>query len=540
MSDNKIRKNISTFKSDRAKELWSTDDLILNSLRGRQGYGFNRNETIAEKIKNAGNDPAKLRKVSLDSKSHQGYADIIDYYKTMFHYRYVVYPSKKDYTENQTGSILEVTNQMLTIVNSLNLEGVLPNILETGLFEGYVTLFVEGEKDKAVTYMLPNDYSRQFMLSNYGTYTVLFDLTYFDELIDELASETNIEALSRNKKKESEKANKQDSAAQKAQVTLEVLSYFPKFLQNAYMEYAGLDKSGRKPAGAKVSDNSLVALPIENAAIIPFSPSLAPPKIKVSSAEEVYEGMVDIQSKKFKTGLDKILVNEIPNYQGDLLISLPEAQAMQTSMSRFLNQGDANVTVLTSLSKVELLDVQKEASERSKVVSEAYDAQFEAAHINPQLFRANTDYALSVSLSRDAAFIWDILQKIMTFYNLTINELFDFGSYNCRINLLPITSYNEEEVTMEYRRNAEYGIGKLEAIVASGERQSDIVDKLKLEEEMMLDEMLTPLQSAHTRSAKEAEVKTEKEVETKVDENDKNQKVKEEVKIEEEAEVKDE
>lgn len=541
MSNNEKFKNIATFKSDKVKELWSRDDLILRSLRGESGRGFSRNESIAKKIQDAKNDPVKLRAISIEAKSSQGYADVINYYKTMFQYRYVVYPSRKDHTiKNDGSSILEVTNQMLTIINSLNLEGVLPNILETGLFEGYATLFVEGEKDKAVTYMLPNEYSKQFMLSNYGTYTVLFDLVYFDELIDELSTERNISAISRQgNKNKKEETNRQDSAQQKADVTMEILSYFPKFLQATYLEYAGLDKSGKKIEGTRVSDNSLVALPIENAAIIPFSPSLAPPKIKVTTAEETYDNMIDIQSKKFKTGLDKILVNKIPNYEGDLLISLVEAQQMQTSMSRYLNQGEANVTVLTSIGDVELLEMQKEANERSKVVSEAYNSQYESAHINPELFRANTDYALSVSLARDASFVWDILQKVMTFYNLTINELFDFGNYNCRVNLLPITSYNEEEVTTEYRRNAEYGIGKLEAIIANGQRQSDIVDKLLLEDEMNLDEMLTPLQSSHTRSAKEVGQEKADIEETEVDnkDNDQNEDKK---KDKEEAEVKDE
>lgn len=49
-----------------------------------------------------------------------------------------------------------------------------------------------------------------------------------------------------------------------------------------------------------------------------------------------------------------------------------------------------------------------------------------------------------------------------------------------------------------YRGNAEYGIGRLEAIVASGTKQRDITHKAVLEDFLKLDEILKPLASSHT------------------------------------------
>lgn len=120
-------------------------------------------------------------------------------------------------------------------------------------------------------------------------------------------------------------------------------------------------------------------------------------------------------------------------------------------MENFVGE-NADITVLTTLGDTHLHQVQKEESVRSQMIEDAYDTQFEAASINPQLFRADTDYALGVSLNRDSAFMWDIIKKIMNFYNLSINKLFKFEDYTCLVEMLPITVYNEEAKTTYYRK----------------------------------------------------------------------------------------
>jgi hypothetical protein len=70
----------------------------------------------------------------------------------------------------------------------------------------------------------------------------------------------------------------------------------------------------------------------------------------------------------------------------------------------------------------------------------------------------------------------------MNFYNLAINNLYSFRGYQIEINLLPITHYNLRDMTELYRRNAEYGLGRIEAVVASGTKQKHIPHKSELEE----------------------------------------------------------
>lgn len=70
-----------------------------------------------------------------------------------------------------------------------------------------------------------------------------------------------------------------------------------------------------------------------------------------------------------------------------------------------------------------------------------------------------------------------------------------------------MTHYNSEKMMDLYRKNSEYGVGKLETIVASGTKQENIVAKSEVEEFLRLDEILKPLKSSHTQSGDEEPVK---------------------------------
>lgn len=496
-------KRLTSFKG-KIKEVWGDDRNVRSGLGLSSRQKLSSNKSLTEQIANA-KSVEELRAISEEARSNQGYADIINYYKSMYHYRYTVVPVRKDISTKKNDSVLlEANKKMLTTVETINFEAVLPTILEKGLFQGFVALYVEKSGDSAITHILPGDFCKPFMSSSYGTTTVIFDLKYFEDTISVLTSSSGGYQLT----DPNEKQNKKES------LTKEVLDFFPKELSKAYMEYAN------PPRGISKDSLRYINLDMNKAAIIPFSASSAPPKINVAAAEENYHATVEIEKEKNAAGLEKIFTHQIPEYEGELLLSYTEARETQRALENALSSA-ANVKVVTTFGNANLHDMQKSESVKNETVSNAYAATFEAAYINPQLFRANTDYALQVSLNRDAAFMWDILQKIMIFYNLTINQQFNFGEYSCQINLLPITVYNEKDKVNEYRRSAEYGIGIMEAVVASGQKQISLLDKLELEQALGLEKLLVPLQSAHTRSAKDAENETNSDDKKKT-EGDKN------------------
>lgn len=82
-----------------------------------------------------------------------------------------------------------------------------------------------------------------------------------------------------------------------------------------------------------------------------------------------------------------------------------------------------------------------------------------------------------------------------------MNNLYRFRPLQAEVSILPITIAKESELVKQYRENAAYGIGKIEAIVAAGIKQRHIADRAKLERVLDLDNLLKPLQSSHTQGS---------------------------------------
>ena len=69
------------------------------------------------------------------------------------------------------------------------------------------------------------------------------------------------------------------------------------------------------------------------------------------------------------------------------------------------------------------------------------------------------------------------------------------------LRVLPISPYNEKDKLEYYTANAQYGVGKLDLMMASGIKQVDLESTIELEQFLDLAHRLTPLQSSHTQSS---------------------------------------
>ena len=156
----------------------------------------------------------------------------------------------------------------------------------------------------------------------------------------------------------------------------------------------------------------------------------------------------------------------------------------------------------------------------------AYENIFSSAGVDHNIFI--TDKKLEISLNRDKAFMWDFYKKVMLFYNVTFNELLNFKPYQCKINLLPITVQMEKDDVHRFIEYAGAGIGRLQAVAATGMKQIDLEDSFNVEKFLDFDRILKPLQSMYTSSyranlddkaAEEAREKEEQEQEEKDKEN---------------------
>jgi hypothetical protein len=105
-----------------------------------------------------------------------------------------------------------------------------------------------------------------------------------------------------------------------------------------------------------------------------------------------------------------------------------------------------------------------------------------------------------MSLIRDKGMVWRYVQSFVSFYNIAVNNWFDFKGYQADIDILPISPYTYNDDIDVYRQNATLGVGKIDYLVASGIKQKHIEDTFELESFLDLSR-ITPLQSSHTQTA---------------------------------------
>lgn len=403
------------------------------------------------------------------------YAALINYFRDMFLWRYYYFPVR--IKENPSGDYKEVYNLMTEVIDGLSIEVTFPAILTKLFKEGVVYLYtIKNTSSKTISTIILNaDYCKQVFMTQFGTGVFQFDLQYFDDLG---LTTTELE---------------------------EVLDFFPKELTSAYVEY----KNG--------SGEQLIILDGRYSTFITLNENGFPDKLAVLKSLFDYEKYRDNEVERSSAQLDRVITHKIPTYENQLLFELPEVQALHRGMSRIITANNTNkrTRLMTTFGEVQVHPMQAESSVQNDSIKKGHEAIFRSGGLNTELFTGDIKESLDISLKRDESYVWTYIQQLLNFYNLTINNLYNFKGFQLELTLLPITHYNHKELMEMYRRNAEYGIGKIESVVASGTKQRHIQPKSELEEFLKLDEILKPLESSHTRSGaieEEEEIPNEEKV----------------------------
>ena len=119
------------------------------------------------------------------------YASVINYLATMFTWQYKVMPHRT-YTKSKAKAKKKIANQdfkmiynqMLEIVDGLSLETKFPELLIKLFTTGstYFTSFLDEDSMTISMLLLPEKYCRTIGQTQYGTYIIEFDFSYFTDL----------------------------------------------------------------------------------------------------------------------------------------------------------------------------------------------------------------------------------------------------------------------------------------------------------------------------------------------------------------------
>lgn len=483
--------NISNFAKYRGKlkELYSNEKDLYNRLGktkvGLPGLTKIKTKDAQELFNEAIANPDSAADISTAAYyMSNAYASIIDYYKNFFYIRYTITPrllTREFEKQTETGQLAEeygkIYYRMMDSVEGLNLETVLPSIAEETLIKGKCGIVTEKHKisDTVVTFFLPIGYFKTVGKTQFGTNIIAFDFKYFKDLRTSTGKNANtVEGT-----------------------TFEsILMSMPKILQEGYAKYLEDENEYRW----QVLDPKV-------ATVFTFNTLGIPAKLGAFPASVDFNSYKAIKLEKAAQELDHVLTHQIPtNSDGDLIMDVDEALDVARNMKETLREVP-EVKVVTTFGPTEMHDLSTNQSEQMDALNIAYNNIYSSAGVDYHVFVSDRD--LEASIKRDKEFMWGFYQEVMLFYNVSFNHLINFNPYQAKINLLPISVQLEQEDVQQYIGYAGSGIGRLQAVIATGIKQSDLHAAYKVEEFLDFDKILKPLQSMYTSSYKANQQKAE-------------------------------
>jgi hypothetical protein len=454
-----VKKITQIYADDRKLQIKQDRGINKKGLASRTLWSLRDRDQIDKLIRDAYDEPWKAGEVSrsleaVDSK----YAKLISYFADMFHVRYTVIPTLlKRARALPEAEYLNKYNDIMQVVEGMSLETTIPTLLKEIYLAGSVFIYTEKYNPAKTLSMiiLPQEYCRPVLKTNHGTFIVQFNFDYFYKM---------------------NTTDQQDA-----------LRLFPAEFARLYEQTKNL---GRK--WVTLDPKHSTGFLLNHYGITPL--------VNVLGDIIDYQEFKENDLERSRNELKSILTHKIPMYQDQFIFTLDEVAAIQKSISKIVSSHEGLETI-TTFGDTELLKLQEEGSRENKQVAQAYTNIYQSAGLNPNMWTSNSIAALDMSFKIDKASVIRHLNNIETFLNIAMNNAYNFSPYEARIKLLHISVRDEASDIEKYQESAKFGIGKLEAIVASGVRQSEILDVSRLEDALKLDEILKPLQSSHTQTA---------------------------------------
>ena len=397
------------------------------------------------------------------------YASVINYLADMYTWNYKVIPHKlyakskaKLKKKMKDDDFQLMYNLMLEVVDGLSIETKFPALLTLLFMIGsvYFTTYCDEENYAIDTILLPNKYCRKIGETQFGTAIIQLDMSYIDDL-----------------------------GGNSDELKKAFLDGFPVEFKKYYNAY----KRDSKKRWATLDPRFSSAILLNDAAIPTF--------FYLYGGILDYEKYQDNELQRNENLLKYIVVQTMPHYEDKLIFEVDEVEALHKSLRRIVETND-KARLITTYGDIKVAKIAENDTSENEVLSKAFKAIFNNAGFNSAIFTAESVNALQMSLVRDKGFVWRYVQKLANFYNIAVNNWFDFKTYQADIEILPISPYTISDDIKRYKENATLGVGKLDYFIASGIKQKNIQDQLDLEDFLKLDG-IKPMQTSYTQTAED-------------------------------------
>lgn len=434
-----------------------------------------------EEIISGGNEEA-LRTLSRDYFNLSGiYMRSLVYIATLLTYDILITP--KLMKANKKEETLDRLKKASNFLDSLNLEKELARIMLIILQDGvYYGFFKDCGNDKYIFQDLDPKYCRTRFKSSNDLPVLEFDLNYFLTIKGKEAI-TNVDEL----------------------------KLYPKEVVDAYNKYFNKIAKQNQKTGKyylidrkkELEENHWLIIS-EGLGVVFYYKDTKPLFASTIKAIEDLNEYKGLEKSLDEQELKKILFEQIPmNDDGELLFTLDEALELHRAILNML-KNNPDVDVLTTFCDTKMLDVQDKSQANRDNLEKIERSVYNEAGVSKNLFAADGSIALEYSVTNDTALALNMAKIFEPFINTILNKKFSTKNVFFIVTILPITHYNRKEMFDLYLQGAQYGYSKLLAGVASGIKQSNLLDLITLENDYLeLSSRMVPLQSSHTTSGKD-------------------------------------
>lgn len=467
--ETQFRKN----RIDKLKSMYADDQSSRRRQDNKPNYqatDYENAAAVRKALWDSIGDPTSLVETSRKLyATNPIYASVINYLADMYTWNYKITPHKlyaktkaKLKKKMKDDDFQLMYNLMLEVADGLSIETKFPALLTLLFMTGsvYFTTYCDEENYAIDTILLPNKYCRKIGETQFGAAIIQLDMSYIDDL-----------------------------GGNSDELKKAFLDGFPVEFKKYYNAY----KRDSKMRWATLDPRFSSAILLNDAAIPTF--------FYLYGGILDYEKYQDNELQRNENLLKYIVVQTMPHYEDKLIFEVDEVEALHKSLRRIVETND-KARLITTYGDIKVAKIAENDTSENEVLSKAFKAIFNNAGFNSAIFTAESVNALQMSLVRDKGFVWRYVQKLVNFYNIAINNWFDFKTYQADIEILPISPYTISDDIKRYKENATLGVGKLDYFIASGIKQKNIQDQLDLEDFLKLDE-IKPMQTSYTQTAED-------------------------------------
>jgi len=271
----------------------------------------------------------------------------------------------------------------------------------------------------------------------------------------------------------------------------EAVESFPEVVKKAWRDYEN----------AKKLIDPWVMIPAESGGIcFTFINDQAPLLIASIPQLKKLEDAVGREEKRDENELYKLLIQQMPIEDGELVFPLDEAAEMHASVAAMLS-GTDTVDVLTTFGSTSLESLQdtSAATQSNDRIKKYRDNAYDFLGRSSLLFNADGSSTLAYTIKKDEALMISYLNVYETWIKFHLNNKFSRPGLTFDFEILPTTVFNRQDIQQNYFRAAQYGYSKMFAGVVMGIKQRDQISLMDFENDFLkMSEKMIPLQSSYT------------------------------------------